>query len=312
MTVLIIGGHGFIGSRLRNFLSLHNQPFKFTSSKRKDSRLNNFFQLDLANLEGLDKNSLKNIFCGVDTTVFLPSLNAKESSNKKHLAKTIKVQGAKFCLEKSIYFGVKRFINISSCHVYGANLAGEYDEYSDTNPSSNYAENHAVAENELIELSKGESIKCNSLRLSNGVGCPIDSNTDCWMLLINDLCKQLVTTGKMELYSPPNIARDFIPISLIESIIFSLACGKVNLEEKVLNLTSANAIEIHRIASMIKINSKKILGKHAKVYFRSAPDASPRRFKLSNNLLNKNFENLDFSLENEVNLLLKKSNAWFS
>ncbi|MDC0546331.1 SDR family oxidoreductase [Gammaproteobacteria bacterium] len=310
--VLIIGGAGFIGSRLKSYFASLNLPFKYTSSKKEDDPSNNYFQLDITQLKELDKSHLRDIFKGVDTIIYLPSLNVQESLVNKALAKKIKIEGAKFCLEQSIIYGATRFINLSTCHVYGSSLDGDYDEDSTLNPSSYYAENHAIAESELVELSKNESIQLNSLRLSNGVGCPINRNADCWMLLVNDLCRKVVTTGQIHLNSPPNVLRDFIPFSLVEEVIFSLAHGDIDLGEEIMNITSAKSIEIKEIAEIIKINSEKTLGRHSKVYFQSAPDISQNRFRISNQLLKEKFINLDFCLDKEINNLLKKCNEWFS
>ena len=37
------------------------------------------------------------------------------------------------------------------------------------------------------------------LRLSNVIACPIFNNTNCWDLLLNDLCKQSITNGFLEI-----------------------------------------------------------------------------------------------------------------
>ena len=46
--------------------------------------------------------------------------------------------------------------------------------------------------------------------MSNTFGPPIDKNTNCWMLLVNDLCHQVVNYGYMKLRSSGLQRRDFI------------------------------------------------------------------------------------------------------
>ena len=51
------------------------------------------------------------------------------------------------------------------------------------------------------------------LRLANGFGKPIDPNSNCWKLFINDVCKQAIINNKIKLNSRGNQTRNFINIS---------------------------------------------------------------------------------------------------
>ena len=50
-------------------------------------------------------------------------------------------------------------------------------------------------------------------RLSNCIGAPKDINSNCWMLLVNDLCKQIIEHKKMKLNTNGKQLRNFITIT---------------------------------------------------------------------------------------------------
>jgi UDP-glucose 4-epimerase len=51
------------------------------------------------------------------------------------------------------------------------------------------------------------------VRLSNAYGAPAHIEADCWTLLVNDLCRQAVVSGRMVLRSSGAQHRDFIAMS---------------------------------------------------------------------------------------------------
>ena len=52
-------------------------------------------------------------------------------------------------------------------------------------------------------------------RLSNAYGAPADKAADCWSLLVNDLCRQAVTSRTMTLTSTGTQRRDFVPLTYV-------------------------------------------------------------------------------------------------
>ena len=70
-----------------------------------------------------------------------------------------------------------------------------------------------MGENVLLESHQKGLMNIKIVRLSNAYGPPIDKNTNCWMLIMNDLCKQLATKKRMKIKSNGNQRRNFIAIS---------------------------------------------------------------------------------------------------
>jgi UDP-glucose 4-epimerase len=51
------------------------------------------------------------------------------------------------------------------------------------------------------------------IRVSNSFGAPAHQHANCWMLLVNDLCRQAVSTGQMTLRSSGIRRRDFVTLT---------------------------------------------------------------------------------------------------
>ena len=51
------------------------------------------------------------------------------------------------------------------------------------------------------------------IRLSNSFGRPAHTGANCWMLLVNDLCRQAATTRKMMVHTSGRQRRDFITMT---------------------------------------------------------------------------------------------------
>ncbi len=311
--ILIIGGNGFVGSRLINYFKTLGVEYSYTSSKNLGTSNSNFYDLDLSlKIEELQKINVASMFNNVSSLIYLPSLNAHETQLNKDLAKKIKVEGAKFCLQKSIEFGVKQFINLSTCHVYGANLSGEYKEDSSLNPANLYAENHAIAEEELYTLSKKEKINLISLRLANGVGCPMTKLENCWMLLVNDLCKQIITNQTMVLNSPRSMKRDFVPFSSVEEVLYGLTLNSQIQYESVINLSSARTMAIHKVVNKVRNICSKVLNFTPEVVYENPSDMIEEDFKFNNEILRSKFNQISFNLDSEIENLLINCEKWFS
>ena len=86
--ILIIGGNGFIGSRLINYFESSGVEYKYASSKNLNTTSSNFYNLDLSlNIEELQKIDVRSMFNNVSSIIYLPSLNAQETIQNKDLLK---------------------------------------------------------------------------------------------------------------------------------------------------------------------------------------------------------------------------------
>jgi nucleoside-diphosphate-sugar epimerase len=170
--VLIIGGAGYIGTVVSEYLLQNNYKIKildnFTYSK---NFIENTFLLN-NKLEFIHRNmnEINNIFKNIDSVVLLAGL-VGDPITKKHPELAIKINRdyCKLVIDASIKNKIKRLIFISTCSNYGLinnqDTAGE--DYK-LNPISLYAKCKVEIE-EYIQ-SKNEKICITILRFATAFG----------------------------------------------------------------------------------------------------------------------------------------------
>jgi hypothetical protein len=135
--------------------------------------------------------------------------------------------------------------------------------------------------------------------------------TNCWGLAINDFCRQVAVNGQIVVHSPPNVQRDFVPISVLCSTVSSIL-NSDNVESSIINVASSNAKNLHEIAGLICARAELVLDITPEVIFKSQTDTAGNNYNLSisNNKLSK-IVNINSNLEGEVDRLLMKCKEWF-
>ena len=122
-----------------------------------------------------------------------------------------------------------------------------------------YAASNLAAEYALFHEANKNSIEGISLRISNGFGVPQDPKNNCWIFLTNDLCRQAVTKGKLQLLTSGEQKRDFIPLSaIVEHIskIMSFTSEKLPIT---INIGSEQSISVMEKALLIQQRCKDLL-----------------------------------------------------
>ena len=311
--ILLTGGTGLLGGRLIESLEKKNIDFLTVTSNKKivsntASPNNKISFLDLSlPFENQDISYLRE----VNQIIHLASLNYKQSNENKERARKVKILGMKNLIQNCLKYKLKKFINISTAHVYGTGLEGEIDESHFTFPKSNYSKVHLEAEKSLEKIA-GSDLEFYNLRLTNGIGWPVKKETNCWSLIANDLCKELIFSETISLNSQKNISRDFIPVnSIVNSILWFIENDTSTLNESVFNVSSAKQTSLEDFANLIKERAEIVLNKKVKVKFNNLSLSQDKPFFFSNKkILNLGINN-DFRLEDEIDSLLIKCSKWF-
>ena len=98
------------------------------------------------------------------------------------------------------------------------------------------------------------------IRLTNSYGPPIHKGVNCWMLLVNDLCRQAVETGRLVLKSSGVQSRDFIPMTSICEIFSSLITkDKQTIGDGIFNVGSGQSMTVWEMACLVKNRCEKQL-----------------------------------------------------
>ncbi len=238
MKILITGGYGYLGQRLAKYFHDSGSEVFLGSRKyrKKPPWLKNgkCFISDWKNIE----DAISKLRC-IDLVIHSAGMNAVDSNTNPKEAEYVNGFITNELIKACIKNKVKKFIYLSTAHVYANPLVGEISENSNPKNTHPYALSNIVGEEFTIAANDSKKIKAKVLRLSNCFGYPLSANTNCWHLLVNDICLQAVKNKKIILNSDGKQLRDFIPIiDLCRTIEFIVNNCMEDDEFKIFNIGS--------------------------------------------------------------------------
>ena len=274
MRVLVTGGLGYLGGRISQHLASHGCEVLITSRRVVETPNwlkghGQLLPLDLLN-PNLDH------FSAIDAVIHLAALNEIECAKSPHDALKVNTIGTLNLIDSvSKLKTVKRFIYFSTAHVYRAPLIGRINESSNTRPIHPYAYSHRASE-DLVFSFEGKAYKKGCvIRLSNGFGYPERASVNRWTLLVNDLCKQIATEGRIKLTSDGTQLRDFIGLEdVARATKHLLELDEVDLGDGLFNVGSGKAISVYEMASIVRDVASEYLDKDLPPIERLTPDNS--------------------------------------
>ena len=265
MKILITGGTGYLGGRIVEYF-LQKKKIVIIATREREND-NNFSGAKIKNINWDDNSSLLNICQDVDVVIHAAGINANECIKNPEKALEFNGRTTARLLESAITQKVSKFIFLSTAHVYSNPLVGKINELSYTKNLHPYATSNIEGENAV--LNANPNIKSVVLRLANVVGAPTHKNADCWMLLINNLCKQAVLYKKMIINSSVLLERNFISIGDVNRFLEYLIIEKKDYwKYKIYNLAGEKSFSILEIAKMIQNVSTKLLGYKPEISFK--------------------------------------------
>lgn len=260
MRILISGGFGFVGGRLAVNLALSGHHIVLGSSK--PDRLAPWLpQAELAQMVWDDGGALEHICCGVDVVIHAAGMNAQDCAADPVAALALNgVATARFVAAAS-RAGVKKFIYLSTAHVYASPLLGIITEGTCPRNLHPYATSHLAGEHAVLGARHRGQIQGIVLRLSNAFGAPVHKDVNCWMLLVNDLCRQAVQTRKLVLHTSGLQQRDFVSLDWICYVVSNIAVmNDASSNLCILNLGAGVSQSVIEIARLIQQRCKESLG----------------------------------------------------
>jgi len=213
--LLITGGVGYVGGRLATHLANANPDASIRLMTRRDpSQLPTWSQgMDRVKANVMKPQSLEIALDGIDTVIHLAAIDEIESINDPDAALEVNGRGTHNLLKACRTQGVKRFIYLSTFHVYGPGAPQPISEKTTTRPVHPYAITHRLAEDFVHWYRHSYGLETLILRLSNGFGYPADPLVKRWSLVFNDLCRQAIQNGEIVLRSAGVQHRDFISLT---------------------------------------------------------------------------------------------------
>ena len=234
MRILVTGNRGYIGSVLVPLVL--NNDYEVTGL---DTDLYEGGGLYNENLDSINyiKQDIRNIrkeeLAGFDAIVHLAELsNDPLGQLAPQITYKINHEGACHLAKLAKASGIKRFIYMSSCSVYGI-AEGIVDELSPISPQTVYAECKALVEKELNKLAD-DNFSPTFLRSATVYGASPQLRFD---TAINNLCGLAWTSKEIKLTSDGSPWRPFIHVEdLCRVIIELLSIERNKVHNQVFNL----------------------------------------------------------------------------
>lgn len=300
--ILILGASGLVGGRLA--LYLREMGFKVRAGTRKPHFQATHAQ-ETVYYDWDRPVSLQKMVDGVDAVVHLAMPNANQVASKPQISAQV-LAGNRCLLEALRGVGVARLIYLSSIHVYGSAIEGRVTEATSCNPTHPYALLHENMENLILQSGLSALI----LRSSNGVGWPVRPDIDCWMLLANDLCRQLASAGRFRLSGDRWVERDFLPLHEIVKAIHHFLYIKGDCQGIWL-LASGQTRTVGWLANRITAVFSRLSSGTLPERLVSCPPDRPPRFSLDIGKLRASGFEPRADFEAELENLMSRCLEWF-
>lgn len=261
-TILVTGGTGYLGGRIVKALAQEARFNVRIATHRPISTLATWTkEHSVASFDASRPGEMRQACSAVDAVIHLAALNEEESRNQPNQALAVNVGGTLSLLQAAESCGVQRFLFFSTAHVYGTPLGGHITEHSLTRPLQPYAITHRAAEDFVLAAQSQRRIAGCVYRVSNGFGAPADPNIDRWNLLVNDLCRQAATCGKLILRTSGQQQRNFIAISDISrAVIHFLDMDSERMGNGLFNVGGRQSYSVLQMAELVSQRCGRVLG----------------------------------------------------
>jgi UDP-glucose 4-epimerase len=261
MRVLITGGFGFVGGRMAAHLAQAGCSVVLGSRRSIDPPAW-LPQAKVAQIHWEDGAALERCCKGVDMVIQAAGMNAQDCAADPAAALAFNGVATARLVAAAGRAGVQRFIYLSTAHVYASPLVGTITEETCPRNLHPYATSHLAGEHAVLAASNRGQIQSIVLRLSNAFGAPMHKDVNCWTLLVNDLCRQAVQTGKLVLHSSGQQQRDFIGMTEVCHVIERLVIsnGDKDCQSGIFNVGAGVAESVLGMTKMIQQRCLQVLG----------------------------------------------------
>ena len=281
-TILITGGFGFLGGRLGQFLS---NDYSIILGTRFNQKAPSWLPAaKVSIIDWCNEHSLNASCESVDVIIHASGLNAQECIENPKKALLVNGVYTQNLVKAAVNQSVKKIIYLSTAHVYHQNLNNIITEETPTINTHPYATSHVAGEDAILNTNKDAKIEGLVCRIANIFGSPVNKTVNCWMLLVNDLCKQAVVEKSLKLNSNSEVVRDFVTSQDFCSAIKFLIEKKV--KGNVINIGSGKSSTIGEMASRIQTNCLSVLGFKPPIVFKNKSSAMKNILDYQTNYLN--------------------------
>ena len=293
LKILITGGLGFVGGRLAYHLLQQGHKVVIGSRNKKilPILLN---RAEIVEIDYENQDALENICCETDVIIHAAGMNSQACVENSAAALKFNGEITSRLVKAANLARVSRFIYLSTAHVYSSPLIGIINEETLTKNPHPYATSNLVGENSVISICSLGETEGIVFRLSNTFGYPVVKNSNCWSLLLNDLCRQAVETRELTLQSSGLEERDFIGLSSVCNIVEYFVINQTIIGQgSIFNIGSGISYSILEVLAIVQNRCLKVLG------------FSPGFKPLHQSLANSSRTELKFNIDKLISLDIK-------
>lgn len=280
MNILITGASGYLGSRLAEHLQKKHNVRGLVRNSYVSSLDNcDIWRGDVTEPIFLFDKLDNNICEDIDVVIHCAAINEKVAEDNPAQAFVVNCTGTYNMLKCAKEYGVKKFIYLSTFHVYGLN-EGTINENTPLNPKSVHGKTHLIGEN-YCRLFDDENFKTIILRFANGIGKPVHYDVKRWDVVVNECCHSAILKNEINMKSDGRVLRDFVAISDLCQAI-DIMIKKNNLGDGIFNVGSGKSTTVKQVVDMIVEECDYIYGKKVKLTCpRSQRKIIPMRYDVS-------------------------------
>lgn len=263
MKVLITGGFGFVGGRLGQ--TLQRAGHTVVLGSRHDRSAPTWLPgAEVRRTGWSNAESLAEACNGIEIVIHAAGMSAQESAHAPIDAFDANTVGTGRLAIAARNAGVRRFVYLSTAHVYAAALVGRIGEDSCARNVHPYAASHRAGEDLVRHVLAGDDAappRAVVVRLSNAFGAPATADAPCWSLLVNDLCRQAATSAHLVLRSSGLQQRDFVTLGDACAAIEHLALhAELPADAAIVNVGSGVAMSVLAMAQLIQERAELVFG----------------------------------------------------
>ena len=304
MRILITGAFGYLGGRISSFFSSIPEYEIILASTRAVKIPYSSKNIKVVQINWNDEKSISNACTNIDIIVHTAGMNAHDCSINPVDALNVNGFFTAKLVRNAISKKVKKIIYFSTAHVYNNPLKGIVTE--DTCPKNKhpYSTSHLAGENIVIQAQLSGKVQGVVLRLSNCIGAPMSIDSNCWMLLVNDLCKQIIEHQEMKINTNGKQLRNFIAIEDICRVVKLFTELNFRSNENTIFNVGNETISILDMAEIIQKRCKLILGFSPKLEINKQDNVVVENFEFITNKLESIGFKTHTSYEKEIDDLL--------
>jgi UDP-glucose 4-epimerase len=259
MRILITGGFGFVGGRLAVRLAQVGHQIILGTRHSADSP-EWLQQAEVTKIAWDDEVALERLCDGVDVIIHAAGMNAQDCAVDPIGALAFNGLTTTRLVAAATRASVKKFIYLSTAHVYANPLVGTITEETCPRNLHPYATSHLAGEQSVLNAHSRDELQGIVLRLSNAFGAPMHNDANCWMLLVNDLCKQALETRKLVLHTSGLQRRDFIGLTEVCYVVEKLVDFDTHAQPTLFNLGAGESQSVLEMAKLIQQRCTEVLG----------------------------------------------------